>query len=185
MEPVSFTVDGRPKGKARHRSTRAGHFYTPKATAAAEREIALQYRLAARARPIMTGAVSLKVEAVFRVPKSWSWRMREEALAGNVPFTGKPDCDNIEKLVMDALNGVAWVDDSQVHPEKPVRRYGEPERIEVTVVELKTPDALKTPAEKRREVKVASGMVGAKRRKPRKLGRSGACELLAIGKRLK
>lgn len=30
------------------------------------------------------------------------------------PFTGKPDADNIVKLVLDALNGKAWHDDSQV-----------------------------------------------------------------------
>lgn len=30
------------------------------------------------------------------------------------PFTTKPDADNIAKLVLDALNGKAWHDDSQI-----------------------------------------------------------------------
>lgn len=185
MTSVSFTVEGKPKGKARHRTTRSGHTYTPAATKAAEREIAWTFRKVAGRCPIMTGAVALNVEAVFRVPKAWSWRMREEALEGKIPFTGKPDADNILKLVMDALNGVAWVDDSQVHPEKPIRRYGEPERTEVTLVEQKSSGTLKSPAERRREAKVASGMVGAKRRPRRNTAHSSASELLAIGKRLK
>lgn len=30
------------------------------------------------------------------------------------PFVMKPDADNISKLVLDALNGKAWHDDSQI-----------------------------------------------------------------------
>ena len=32
----------------------------------------------------------------------------------NEPFVEKPDADNIAKLVLDALNGRAWHDDSQI-----------------------------------------------------------------------
>lgn len=32
----------------------------------------------------------------------------------SVPFTVKPDADNIAKLVLDALNGIAYADDKQV-----------------------------------------------------------------------
>ena len=31
-----------------------------------------------------------------------------------MPFTRKPDADNVAKSVLDALNGVAWLDDAQV-----------------------------------------------------------------------
>ena len=30
------------------------------------------------------------------------------------PRCAKPDCDNLAKAVLDALNGVLWQDDSQV-----------------------------------------------------------------------
>ena len=33
---------------------------------------------------------------------------------GTVPVTVKPDADNIIKVVLDALNGLAWEDDRQV-----------------------------------------------------------------------
>lgn len=191
MDRVAFTVPGRPKGKGRHRTDpRTGRAYADKKTVAAEREIAVAF---IREKPfspfagrLLTGTVELNIEAVFAVPRSWSTKLRQAALAGEVEFTGKPDRDNIEKLVMDALNGVAWVDDCQVNRGEPVvRRYGEPERVEVTVGEVKATDGLKSPAERRREAKVASGMVPAKRRKPRRAGGSGASELLAIGRRLR
>ena len=36
------------------------------------------------------------------------------ALDGDIKPTVKPDADNVEKAVKDALNGVVWVDDCQV-----------------------------------------------------------------------
>lgn len=159
--------------------------FTPKATVAAEREIGQLASLALGARPLMTGAVHLQIEAVFRVPSSWSKKLREAALAGEVEYTGKPDRDNIEKLVMDALNGVAWMDDAQVNKGPTVRRYGHPERTEVALYELKAAEGLKSPAERRREKKLASGMVAPKKRKRPSKARQNDCALLAIGKRLK
>lgn len=40
-------------------------------------------------------------------------RRMEEALAGKLP-PGKPDIDNILKVVLDGLNGIAYKDDKQV-----------------------------------------------------------------------
>ncbi len=38
----------------------------------------------------------------------------------------KPDLDNLVKLVLDALNGVAWTDDSQVVELHTSKVYGQP-----------------------------------------------------------
>lgn len=40
--------------------------------------------------------------------------LKKRAKFAGKPFTGKPDTDNIAKLVLDALNGRAWHDDSQI-----------------------------------------------------------------------
>lgn len=179
-------VPGRPKGKGRARfNPKGGPPITPKATVAAELEIATEYRIAARATPIMTGTVTLSVEAIFRVPTSWRKSLRAAALAGEVEYTGKPDRDNLVKLYMDALNGVAWVDDAQVNRGPIIRRYGAPERVEVTVEETKAEDRVKSPAERRREVKVASGAELRPKRKKRAPRGPTACEDLAIGRRLR
>lgn len=57
--------------------------------------------------------------------------------------TGKPDCDNIAKAVLDALNGVAFDDDSQVvtlvvrkYPR--VRISSDDEYVRVTISDVDT-----------------------------------------------
>lgn len=55
------------------------------------------------------------------------------------PDTYKPDVDNIGKVVLDALNGVAYLDDKQVtllRVRKMPRVRGMDERIRITVGEL-------------------------------------------------
>lgn len=59
--------------------------------------------VAARGVPV---AVSVRV--FRRLPKSTPKRVAE------APDVGKPDADNVAKLVMDALNGCAYEDDAQV-----------------------------------------------------------------------
>lgn len=53
--------------------------------------------------------VTLRVETYRELPKSRPKSVDEE------PDTYTPDVDNISKLLLDALNGVAWVDDAQVN----------------------------------------------------------------------
>jgi Holliday junction resolvase RusA-like endonuclease len=165
MNRVAFTVIGKPKGKGRAKFTRTGRPYTPKATVQAESDIAWEFKLAARNRAvetgvpfkIMTGTIRLTIIATFNIPPSWSKKDREAALSGEMDYTGKPDRDNIEKLVADALNGVAWMDDAQVGKGPPVvRRYGTGERIEVVVEEIEAVGR-KSPSERRREAKAEKG----------------------------
>jgi len=185
---IALMIPGRPKGKGRARFAGKGRPpITPKATRAAEREIALAF-LASRVgktRGLMTGTIALTIEAIFKVPKGWNKADRAAALAGEMEYTGKPDRDNIEKLVMDALNGVAWVDDAQVNRGGVVRRYGSPERVEITIEELIAAPGLKSPPERRREAKLASGVPLRPKRKSARPEAPRACELPAIGKRIR
>ena len=48
-----------------------------------------------------------------QVPASWSKKHKTESL-DKVYATGTPDLDNVIKAVSDALNGIAYIDDSQV-----------------------------------------------------------------------
>lgn len=47
------------------------------------------------------------------IPTSWSKKKQKEHEFKR--HTNKPDVDNLAKLVMDALNGVAYADDKQIY----------------------------------------------------------------------
>lgn len=112
MSLVYFFVPGKVQGKARPRfSSKSGTVYTPGKTKSYERQIAEAYE--AQHGPCFEGAVMVVIEAVFSIPKSWTRAKKAEAAAGKLA-PGKPDVDNILKVVLDGLNGIAYKDDKQV-----------------------------------------------------------------------
>ena len=54
--------------------------------------------------------IYMKIDFFFTTPKSWSQKKKDAAKW----HTLKPDIDNLQKGVKDALNGIAYNDDSQV-----------------------------------------------------------------------
>lgn len=141
-----FRVNGQPQGKARARSTRGGRYYTPEKTRRYEAAI----RAAAAGCPKLEGAVRVNISAWFAVPKSWSKAKRAAAAAGNLYPTVKPDADNVAKVVCDALNGVAYHDDSQVVECVVRKRYcfirDDVPHITVYVERMPTMDEMKAEA---------------------------------------
>ncbi len=112
---MEFVVEGEPQGKARPRfSRRSGTIYTPAKTAKYEKEIRQAY-LAAGGEMIPEGSyAAVTVDAYFKIPKSYTKRKRL-ACEHNIIRPGKkPDIDNVLKVVLDALNKVAYEDDKQV-----------------------------------------------------------------------
>lgn len=93
------------EGKSRPRFGN-GHTYTPAKTRSAEEAIAWQWK--AEGHPIYSCPVSVEIFVSAPLPKSLPKRVESR------PYTVKPDIDNIAKLALDALNGVAYEDDKQV-----------------------------------------------------------------------
>ena len=56
----------------------------------------------------------VRILAKFPIPESWSKKNKEKALKGEIMPNKKPDLDNIAKIILDGLNGVAYTDDKQV-----------------------------------------------------------------------
>jgi Holliday junction resolvase RusA-like endonuclease len=83
----------------------------------------------AYAEKAMGGAAPLgcplyvKVYLYLEIPASWSKHKKELALSGELLPTGKPDKDNFEKALFDALNGVVWLDDCQITDSFTNKRY--------------------------------------------------------------
>ncbi len=163
---VSFSVDGPPRRKERPRILKNGRSFTPKSTVQAEKLIRDCYILAAKGQRPATGPVKLSVIAVFAIPPSWPKHTREAAQAAKVWHVarGAPDLDNMVKLVSDALNGHAFVDDAQVAVITAGKRYGHPERIDVVVETLETLDVPATPGQQRLEQRISENRMGAKQR---------------------
>lgn len=128
---IQFTVLGKPKTKARPYFGK-GRAFTPAKTAEAEAIFVQRAAISAPPSPLR-GPLALEVRFYFEVPKSWSRKKRAQVL----PFhTSKPDADNLVKLVKDSMNGVFWIDDSQVCVVSAAKLYDEVPRTEVTLREL-------------------------------------------------
>jgi Holliday junction resolvase RusA-like endonuclease len=136
---VTFIVPGEPQGKGRPRSTiRGGHVatYTPQKTVSYEGTIAVAAQMAMRGQPLFDGPCAVSLNIFMSVPASWSRRKRLLALGGDLLPTKKPDADNIEKVVFDAMNGVVWRDDSQVVDSVKHKRYSDTPCVHVIVSEI-------------------------------------------------
>lgn len=112
---MQFIVKGRPQGKKRPRFSRISHtVYTPRETISYENQIAMAFK-AGEGRCIPEGqCVAVSVTAFFPVPKSYSKGKRKACIDGDIRPDKKPDIDNVLKVVLDALNGLAYDDDKQV-----------------------------------------------------------------------
>lgn len=112
---MEFIVEGDPQGKARPRfSQKSGTVYTPTKTVRYERLIRKAF-LDAGGNTIPSDCyVGITVDAYFQIPKSYT-KGKRLACEHNINRPDKkPDIDNILKIVLDGLNGVAYADDKQV-----------------------------------------------------------------------
>lgn len=114
MPKISFSVPGVPRGKGRPRFAKRGNFvatFTDPETESYENRILMFFRQAAPGhQPIRRPVpLSVKMFAQFPIPKSFSKRRKQDCYE----YLGKPDADNMVKC-LDALNQVAWEDDSQI-----------------------------------------------------------------------
>jgi Holliday junction resolvase RusA-like endonuclease len=130
-DSVTFTVEGRPRGKSRPRFAN-GHAYTPKSTREAEDAVRAAYL--AKGVPAFDGPLHVLITAHFRPPSRLCKAERERMAAMSEYHTSKPDADNIAKLVLDALQGAAYPDDAQVSSVSCVKVYG---LDECTVVSIR------------------------------------------------
>ena len=77
--------------------------------------------------------VHVRITACFGIPKSAAKKKRAMMIAGDIAPTKKPDFDNIQKIICDALNGVAYHDDSQIVKADIKKVYSTTPHVEVNV----------------------------------------------------
>ena len=136
---ICFTVPGQPVGKGRPRFRRAGkcvQTYTPDDTVIYENWVRECWKNAGAAR--LEGEITAEITAYFPIPKSTTKKRRADMEAGTVGCITKPDTDNLAKCVLDALNGMAYGDDSQVTALTVRKLYSDTPRTEIKLTEKET-----------------------------------------------
>lgn len=130
MNYIIFTVPGVPQGKGRPRVTRNGTF-TPKKTRDYEKKVRDCY--IAQGGQMFPDDTPLfaSITAIFPIPSSLSKKRR--ALFNGKRHCKKPDADNVAKAILDALNGVAYRDDSAVSSLLVYKSYGDDARVTVSI----------------------------------------------------
>jgi len=132
---IKFTVEGQPTAKARPRFN-GKRCYTPQKTANYEELVKWCYGLGNNEK-YETEPVECEIKAYYYIPKATSKKNRKLMLKNKIRPTKKPDCDNVSKIILDALNGLAYHDDSQVVKLTIEKLYGEVPRVEVVIKELR------------------------------------------------
>lgn len=136
---AQFSVPGKPFAKQRPRVVTRGGFaraYTPQQTVNYENLVKKVY-IDSVGDLKLNGPIKASIEGVFPIPKSASKKDKELMIRGKVLHTKKPDADNIAKSVLDALNNIAYDDDSQICKLLVNKVYGEDPRINVILEEIK------------------------------------------------
>lgn len=136
---AKFSVLGEPQGKARARTVRlkngASHTYTPDETVLYENLIRTEYRRQCGTVKFPDNAMlDMRIMAYYTIPASASKKRKRLMEDGDIRPTKKPDMDNIVKAVSDALNKVAFRDDSQVVDCQVRKFYSTQPRVEVTIL---------------------------------------------------
>lgn len=130
---VEFTIPGEPMGKQRPRATRRGVVYTPSKTKNYESYVRELY--AAQGHPFLEGPLRVEIVAQFRMPKT-SKKRQQLMLTSKIRPEKNPDIDNICKIILDSLNGIAYPDDKHIIFLKAFKRYSKIPQVVVRMGRL-------------------------------------------------
>lgn len=140
----TFTVPGKPQGKARARTFHNSKSdkmssVTPEKTVLYENLIKTCFQQKYGQKRFSDDAyVVANILAYFEPPKSISKKKRAEMLEGKIWPAKKPDSDNIAKVVLDALNSIAYHDDTQIIKLIVTKAYKEEAYLSVTLMRFDT-----------------------------------------------
>lgn len=139
---IEFTIHAIPvaQPRQRHRVVTVGGRamamnYTPARDPVMAFKASCQIAASEALASPLTGPVQLWLTFIFPRPKSLT---RKRGANPRVWKTTKSDIDNLQKSLCDALNGIAWVDDSQVcwvNAQKLIAAADELPRVEVRINE--------------------------------------------------
>ncbi len=130
---ISFTIPGSVVPFARA-GARGSARFTPRRQADYMALVRLAAANAMNGQAPFDGPVEMTVRAVYPIPASWP-KAKRNAARWRV---ARPDCDNIAKLVADAISQVVYGDDAQIASLAVQKLYGEIPGTIVSVTRLVT-----------------------------------------------
>lgn len=138
---IAFTINGQPVGKGRPkfsgRYSNTRHAYTPRKTREYEENVKAVFLSRFGVLPFGEDArLRIEVHAWYQIPKSKPKQVKENMRLEIIRPTVKPDLDNVIKIIMDALNGVAYPDDKQVVEMLAIKRYSDDPCVTVLIEEI-------------------------------------------------
>lgn len=126
MTLVSFLVVGEavPQGSAKAFVVdgKARITHDNAATKEWRRRVRDRAETALEGRPVLTGAVAIRLEIAFARPSTHFGKRGLRSTARPYPSV-RPDLDKLERAVLDALTGVAYRDDGQVVQISASKKY--------------------------------------------------------------
>lgn len=131
---IEFFIHGKPQGKARARTfydkrTHSVRSITPPDTVKYEQAVKNSYIIACNDLKASKESgesilekyqwmdkepIAIEITAQFGVPVSYTKKRKESIKQGSELPVKKPDADNIAKIICDALNELAYYDDTQI-----------------------------------------------------------------------
>lgn len=132
-----LVILGKPTGKARPRVTRWGT-HTPEKTVLYENLIKISFQQQNPNKKPLEGYIRAEITAHFKPTKTdyKSKKKISQMLSGEIKPSKKPDIDNIAKIILDALNKIAYKDDTQVVELTVKKVYSEIDKVEVKIIEI-------------------------------------------------
>lgn len=70
-----------------------------------------------------TGAIEASMIFYMPIPESWSGAKKLAHAGDYIPHISKPDIDNLEKGLYDAIRGIVFKDDSQIFKVREMAKY--------------------------------------------------------------
>jgi Holliday junction resolvase RusA-like endonuclease len=133
---ITLTIPGPPVGKQRARVCRTGHAFTPAKTVNYETLIRELFAMQYPRHVPWKGPVAMFAAAFFHIPKATPRKLATKMEREETWYVHRIDGDNLWKIIADALNGFAYMDDGQIVAGRVVKYYSPRPRVEIQLEEL-------------------------------------------------
>lgn len=133
---INLTVPGEPQGKLRAKWAAKG-IYTPTKTVNYETYIKQLFVTKYPDFILLEGPLRIRLLIFYTIPNSASKKRKRMMESSELLPTKIPDYDNVAKTVGDALEKLAYKNDSQLCKAEIDKRYSRRPRLEIRIEEMR------------------------------------------------